>query len=158
MTMGAVATSRLDGHDPVLRQCHTMQPELKAYEVSRPSQRRVRRMPHGARPEGWVKAKLNGTRQLIELITGDFPTPIPPPDHAALPVDRVHLPALPQRRNSLVAAGGPIKLVLHNQYALDARLDAIDRGTRGPAQRLRRHRRDRRASTGTSTATSSTCR
>ncbi len=34
---------------------------------------------------GWVKAKLNGTRQLIQVLTGLYPQPIPPPDHDALP-------------------------------------------------------------------------
>jgi hypothetical protein len=34
---------------------------------------------------GWVKAKLNGTRQLIQVLTGLYPKPIPPPDHDALP-------------------------------------------------------------------------
>ncbi len=34
---------------------------------------------------GWIKAKINGTRQLFEVITGSFPTPIPPPEHDELP-------------------------------------------------------------------------
>ena len=65
--------------------CHTMAPELSAYE-------------HGAHREvacaechvepgvaGWIKAKINGTRQLVEVVLGTFPEPIPPPDHTMLP-------------------------------------------------------------------------
>jgi nitrate/TMAO reductase-like tetraheme cytochrome c subunit len=65
--------------------CHQMGPELAAYDAG----------PHRDVPcaechvepgiAGWVKAKLNGTRQLIEVLTGTFPTPIPPPDHSDLP-------------------------------------------------------------------------
>jgi hypothetical protein len=35
--------------------------------------------------QGWVKAKINGTRQLVEIVLGSFPKPIPPPDHDQLP-------------------------------------------------------------------------
>jgi hypothetical protein len=34
---------------------------------------------------GWVKAKMNGTRQLIDVVLGTYPTPIPPPNHDELP-------------------------------------------------------------------------
>jgi hypothetical protein len=34
---------------------------------------------------GWVKAKMQGTRQLIEIVAGTFPEPIPPPEHDSLP-------------------------------------------------------------------------
>ncbi len=34
---------------------------------------------------GWIKAKINGTRQLVDVVLGTFPTPIPPPNHADLP-------------------------------------------------------------------------
>jgi nitrate/TMAO reductase-like tetraheme cytochrome c subunit len=65
--------------------CHSMGPELVAHDLG----------PHHAvtcaechvEPgvEGWVKAKINGTRQLIEVILGTFPEPIPPPEHGDLP-------------------------------------------------------------------------
>ena len=34
---------------------------------------------------GWVKAKMNGTRQLVDVVLGTYPTPIPAPNHAELP-------------------------------------------------------------------------
>ena len=65
--------------------CHQMSPELAAYDAG----------PHRDVPcadchvepgiGGWVKAKINGTRQLIEVLTGTYPKPVPPPDHANLP-------------------------------------------------------------------------
>jgi nitrate/TMAO reductase-like tetraheme cytochrome c subunit len=98
--------------------CHTMGPELKAYEMS--PHREVACAECHVEPgaAGWVKAKLNGTRQLIGVLTGTYPTPIPAPDHANLPPTsdtcvRCHDP------KSLVANGGPVTLVLADKYAED---------------------------------------
>jgi hypothetical protein len=65
--------------------CHQMGPELVAYETG--PHRDVTCGECHVEPgvTGWVKAKLNGTRQLIQVITGLYPQPIPPPDHDALP-------------------------------------------------------------------------
>lgn len=65
--------------------CHTMAPELAAYEAG--VHRDVPCAECHVEPGllGWTKAKINGTRQLIEMALGTFPTPIPPPDHADLP-------------------------------------------------------------------------
>lgn len=98
--------------------CHTMGPELKAYAIS----------PHREVPcaechvepgiGGWVKAKITGTRQLIDILTGSFPTPIKAPDHADLPPTsetclRCH------DVHQLVADGGPVKLVLGARFRSD---------------------------------------
>lgn len=98
--------------------CHTMGPELQAHSLS----------PHREVPcaechvepgiGGWVKAKVNGTRQLIGVLTGTFPTPIPPPDHGDLPPTsktcvRCH------DASQLVADGGPVKLVLQARFHAD---------------------------------------
>ena len=98
--------------------CHTMGPELKAYAMS--PHREVACAECHVEPGavGWVKAKINGTRQLIGVLTGQFPTPIPAPDHADLPPTsdtciRCHDP------KSLIANGGPVTLVLQDKYALD---------------------------------------
>ncbi|HEY5436179.1 MAG TPA: NapC/NirT family cytochrome c [Candidatus Limnocylindrales bacterium] len=66
--------------------CHTMSPELTAYEHG--AHRDVACAECHVEPgiAGWVKAKLNGTRQLVDVVLGTFPEPIPPPDHADLPV------------------------------------------------------------------------
>jgi NapC/NirT cytochrome c family, N-terminal region len=65
--------------------CHQMAPELAAYETG--PHRDVTCGECHVEPgvTGWVKAKLNGTRQLLQVITGLYPQPIPPPDHDALP-------------------------------------------------------------------------
>lgn len=65
--------------------CHTMAPELQAFRAG----------PHNSLTcgdchvapgiTGWVQAKINGTRQLIEVVLGTYPTPIPPAIHAELP-------------------------------------------------------------------------
>ncbi len=65
--------------------CHTMAPELEAYHAG--SHRDVSCGECHVEPgiAGWVKAKLAGTRQLVGVVTGNYPTPIHPPDHAELP-------------------------------------------------------------------------
>ena len=65
--------------------CHTMGPELKAYHAG--PHRDVACGECHVEPgvTGWVKAKINGTRQLVEVVLGTFPKPIPPPEHADLP-------------------------------------------------------------------------
>ena len=95
-----------------------MGPELKAYEQS--AHRNVACVECHTEPgvAGWIKAKVNGTRQLVQILTGTFPKPIPAPDHSLLPPTsttclKCHDVA------PLVANGGPIKLVIHNRYRTD---------------------------------------
>jgi nitrate/TMAO reductase-like tetraheme cytochrome c subunit len=65
--------------------CHQMGPELAAYDAG--PHRDVACAECHVEPGigGWIQAKLNGSRQLVEVLTGTFPTPIPPPDHSDLP-------------------------------------------------------------------------
>jgi nitrate/TMAO reductase-like tetraheme cytochrome c subunit len=65
--------------------CHTMAPELAAYEAG--PHRDVACAECHVEPgiTGWIEAKLNGTRQLVEVVLGTFPEPIPPVDHSSLP-------------------------------------------------------------------------
>ena len=65
--------------------CHTMEPELQAYHLG--SHRDVDCGECHVEPGvlGWVKSKLAGTRQLVGVVTGNYPTPIHPPDHLLLP-------------------------------------------------------------------------
>ena len=65
--------------------CHTMAPELNAYHIG--SHRDVDCGECHVEPgiAGWVKSKLAGTRQLVGVVMGTYPTPIHPPDHQLLP-------------------------------------------------------------------------
>ena len=65
--------------------CHTMAPELEAYHTG--SHRDVDCGECHVEPGvlGWVKSKLAGTRQLVSVVLGTYPTPIEPPDHLLLP-------------------------------------------------------------------------
>jgi nitrate/TMAO reductase-like tetraheme cytochrome c subunit len=65
--------------------CHTMGPELVAHELGPHSDVTCGECHVAPGVDGWVKAKINGTRQLIEIVLGTFPEPIPPPDHDSLP-------------------------------------------------------------------------
>ncbi len=98
--------------------CHTMGPELKAYEMS--PHREVSCAECHVEPglSGWVKAKINGTRQLVEVMLGTFPKPILAPDHAELPSTqdtcvRCHDVA------ALIRNGGPVRLQLQSRYRKD---------------------------------------
>ncbi len=98
--------------------CHTMGPELKAYEMS--PHREVACAECHVEPgiAGWVKAKIQGTKQLIQVLTGTFPTPIPPPNHDELPPTSTSCVKCHDVKQ-LVANGGPIRLVLRTRYELD---------------------------------------
>lgn len=65
--------------------CHTMGPELTAHANGPHSDVTCGECHVEPGLGGWVKAKINGTRQLIEIVVGSFPRPIPPPDHDQLP-------------------------------------------------------------------------
>jgi nitrate/TMAO reductase-like tetraheme cytochrome c subunit len=98
--------------------CHTMDPELKAYAQS--PHRDVACAECHVKPgvDGWIQSKLNGTRQLLLMLAGAYPAPIPAPDHADLPPTsetcvRCH------DVGSLTANGGPVKLVLRERFQPD---------------------------------------
>ncbi len=95
--------------------CHTMGPELKAYAAS--PHREVPCAECHVQPGivGWAKAKVNGTKQLIQVLTDTFPQPILPPDHADLPPTSVTCVRCHDVR-PLVANGGPVKLILRTRY------------------------------------------
>jgi len=65
--------------------CHQMGPELAAYESGPHSTVTCGECHVEPGVDGWIKSKLNGTKQLIQVITGLYPQPIPPPEHSALP-------------------------------------------------------------------------
>jgi nitrate/TMAO reductase-like tetraheme cytochrome c subunit len=98
--------------------CHTMDPELKAYDMS--PHREVTCAECHINPglTGFLKAKINGTKQLYGVVTGQFPTPIPPPDHADLPSTKVTCLKCHDGAD-LTANGGPVKLVLRPRYQLN---------------------------------------
>lgn len=118
LTVGGVAVAQWTETADFCGRCHTMGPELKGHELS--AHRELACAECHVEPglAGWVKAKINGTRQLIEVITGTFPTPIPPPDHEDLPPTTATC-----RRchdvDQLVQNGGPINLVLGARYRSD---------------------------------------
>ena len=98
--------------------CHVMGPEKKAYELS----------PHKdvacgechVRPgvAGFVSAKIAGSKQLYDLITNNYPTPVLPPDHDELPpVEETCLEC--HSLGDIATDGGPIKLVLRPTYQTD---------------------------------------
>lgn len=118
VAIGGVAAVEWTDTADFCGRCHTMGPELQGHELSPHRELGCAECHVEPGIEGWVKAKINGTRQLVELLTGTFPTPIPPPDHAALPsttdtCQRCHDIA------PLIENGGPVKLVLRTRYALD---------------------------------------
>jgi hypothetical protein len=85
LTFGASAAIGWTETADFCGRCHEMGPELAAYEAG--PHRDVACAECHVEPGvgGWVKAKLNGTKQLIQVITGLYPRPVPPPDHSNLP-------------------------------------------------------------------------
>jgi len=65
--------------------CHQMGPELQAYEAGPHKNVTCGECHVAPGIEGWIAAKANGTKQLLQVITGLYPKPVPPPDHSNLP-------------------------------------------------------------------------
>jgi nitrate/TMAO reductase-like tetraheme cytochrome c subunit len=95
--------------------CHQMGPELRAYNTSAHSELPCADCHVNPGVGGWLKAKIKGTQQLIEVVTGTFPQPIPPPDHSEMPpVTATCLKC--HSLASITKDGGPIRLVLRPTY------------------------------------------
>ncbi|MHB1475183.1 MAG: cytochrome c3 family protein [Dermatophilaceae bacterium] len=117
-TMGAVTAVGFSETPGFCGMCHTMDPELKAYAMS--PHKDVACAECHVKPGigGFVEAKMNGTKQLLDIITGQYPTPIEPPDHAKLPpVKDTCLKC--HSLNQITENGGPIKLILRPRYQPD---------------------------------------
>lgn len=59
--------------------CHVMNPEYAAYRVSAHSHVACVECHIGSGVDSYVKAKINGTKQLIDVMTGRYEAPIPSP-------------------------------------------------------------------------------
>jgi nitrate/TMAO reductase-like tetraheme cytochrome c subunit len=118
ITIGGVAAVQWTETADFCGRCHTMGPELKGHEISAHRELACAECHVAPGVEGWVRAKLNGTKQLIQVLTGTFPTPIPPPGHGDLPPTSATC-----RRchdvNALIANGGPIQLILRTRFQPD---------------------------------------
>jgi nitrate/TMAO reductase-like tetraheme cytochrome c subunit len=77
--------------------CHLqMEPEHTAWQESPHARVRCVECHVGSGLDFYVKAKINGTRQLYSVLTGSYPTPIPTPVHNLRPArgtcERCHWP------------------------------------------------------------------
>lgn len=117
-TMGTVVAVGYSETPAFCSKCHTMDPELKAYAQSAHKEVTCAECHINPGFGGFVKAKANGTKQLLHILTGQYPTPIRPPDHADLPPVRdtcLKCHALKE----ITENGGPVKLVLRPRYRPD---------------------------------------
>jgi nitrate/TMAO reductase-like tetraheme cytochrome c subunit len=77
--------------------CHVMHPEYAAYTVSAHSHVDCVACHIGSGAESYFKAKVNGTKQLIEVSINRYPTPIPSPVQNLRPAREIcegcHTPA-----------------------------------------------------------------
>lgn len=76
--------------------CHVMYPEKIAYAASAHARVRCVECHVGGGPDFYVKSKLEGARQLLALIMGNYQKPIPTPVHNLRPAqdicERCHWP------------------------------------------------------------------
>jgi nitrate/TMAO reductase-like tetraheme cytochrome c subunit len=118
LAIGGVTTIKYTETAAFCGKCHTMDPELKAHAMSVHKELTCAECHVEPGAAGWVKAKIKGSVQLVEIVTGKFPKPIPPPDHASLPSVQdtcLRCHSLEQ----ITANGGPMKLVMRPRYQLD---------------------------------------
>ncbi len=98
--------------------CHQMDAELKAFSMSPHSELTCADCHVEPGIGGFIKAKVNGTKQLFQVITKTYPQPIPPPDHSLLPsITDTCLKC--HSLQSITANGGPTKMVLRPRYLED---------------------------------------
>ncbi len=98
--------------------CHTMAPELRAYKMAAHSEIPCADCHVEPGAAGFIKAKIKGTQQLIEVVTGTFPRPIPPPEHSSLPpVQDTCLKCHSLRQ--ITSNGGQIQLILRPHFLED---------------------------------------
>jgi nitrate/TMAO reductase-like tetraheme cytochrome c subunit len=117
-TMGGVTAVGFSETPAFCGMCHTMEPELKAYTMS--PHKDVACAECHVKPGvlGFAEAKMNGTKQLFDIITNRYPTPIEPPDHSKLPP--VQDTCLKCHSLSDIAENdGPVKLILRPRYLTD---------------------------------------
>lgn len=117
-TVGGVVAIQWTETADFCGRCHTMGPELKAFANSPHAEFTCAECHVEPGVQGWIKAKINGTRQLVMILTGTFPKPIPAPDHADLPPVATSCQKC-HSLNSITANGGPVRLVIRNNYADD---------------------------------------
>jgi nitrate/TMAO reductase-like tetraheme cytochrome c subunit len=118
VTVGGVTAVKYTETASFCGRCHTMDPELKAYAMSPHKELTCAECHVEPGAAGWIEAKAKGTKQLFEVATGQFPTPIPPPDHAELPAVRDTCLKC-HSLTELTANGGSVKLVLRPRYQLN---------------------------------------
>jgi len=98
--------------------CHTMAPEEKAYKLS--VHRDVSCAECHVKPglDGLIEAKLNGAKQTLEVLTGTYPEPIPPPDHSKLPNPKDTCMKC-HSLDEIAGAGSPSKIIVDPRYRRD---------------------------------------
>jgi len=117
-TMGAVTAVGFSETPAFCGMCHTMDPELKAYAMSPHKEVTCAECHVEPGAAGFIKAKANGTKQLMDIITGKYPKPILPPDHAKLPAVKDTCLEC-HSIEKLTQNGGPVRLLLRPRYRLD---------------------------------------
>lgn len=75
------AVEYMDSRNFCGQSCHIMEPEWTAYQVAPHSEVPCVECHIGAGAESFVKAKMNGTKQLIQVMFDAYPTPVPTPVH-----------------------------------------------------------------------------
>ncbi len=112
--VGATSVIAWTETDDFCGRCHTMGPEVVAHTNGPHSDVTCGECHVSRGDDGWIKAKMLGTRQLIEFVLGTFPEPIPPPDHDSLPP-----PSETCQRCHKLDRVGTAALVTRTQYTED---------------------------------------
>lgn len=98
--------------------CHTMDPEEKGLAMSAHADLECAECHVEPGTKGFIKAKIKGTKQLIQVLTGTYPTPIPPPDHSEMPpVETTCLRC--HSLDHITDAGGPTNLIVRTEFKAD---------------------------------------
>ena len=119
ITLGGVEVVHYSESVAFCTLCHTMEPQDKSYHASTHANVASCGQCHVTPGvAGFIKAKLEGTRELKNLVFNTYPIPIPPIEHGKMPLS-VNTCTNCHQSSSLDTNVGPNKLVLRTTFAPD---------------------------------------
>ena len=113
--IGGTAFQKWSETEGFCSRCHTIAPEVAAHKLG--VHRDVACGECHIRPGivGFLKAKLEGSNELFQFITGTYPKPILPPEPELLPPPEDSCMKC-HPLSEITSEGSPMKLVLHAHY------------------------------------------
>lgn len=122
-TMGTISVIHYSESTAFCSVCHTMDPEAKGLAAGAHSNVSCAECHVNPGVTGFLKAKLNGTKQLVDTLSGSYPTPIPPPAHEEMPSTEDTCMEC-HTLEKITRSGGPTQLIFRQAFKPDEKNSA----------------------------------